>query len=183
MIMYIIHICFRRPHPNTLPRAQYQNHFGGKKKCTQSAIKSLYVHGIKSRLLWLCFQKEWCTYPSRTTCYDILAAKNSIGIEIKTPSIVIGTSQLRRKARSRAENWSGRKIPRRGDSEVGPVLDDLGKLRPMENQPKQNRKEKVSKGRESVLVNSLIVRIHHAVPITLTRPRKVKRNMKMSSKK
>ena len=41
----------------------------------------------------------------------------------------------------------------------------------MENQPKQNQKEKVSKGRESALVNSLIVRIHHAVPITLRRPK------------
>ena len=57
MIMYIIHICFRRPHPNTLPRAQYQNHFGGKKKCTQSGIKSLYGHGIKSLLAVTLFPK------------------------------------------------------------------------------------------------------------------------------
>ena len=90
---------------------------------------------------------------------------------MKMPSIVIGISQLRPKPRSRAEKGSGRKRPRRGDSELGPALDDPGKLSPMENKPKQNRKEKVSKDRESVLVNSLIARIHHAVPTTLTRPK------------
>ena len=53
---------------------------------------------------------------------------------------------------------------------MDPAPDALGKSSPMENQPQENRKEKVPNGRESVHVHSLTPRVDHAVPITLPRP-------------
>ena len=44
------------------------------------------------------FPKESCTCPSTTTCYHILAAKNSIGIEVKIPYSHWNLTELRRKA-------------------------------------------------------------------------------------
>ena len=95
------------------------------------------------------FPKESCTCPSTTTCYHILAAKYSIGIEVKTPSSHWNLTELRRKARSGVGKKSGRKRPRPGDNEVGPALDAPGKSSPMENQPQENQKEKVPNGRKS----------------------------------
>ena len=52
---------------------------------------------------------------------------------------------------------------------MGPAPDAPGKPSPMENQPQENRKEKVPNGRESALVHSLTPRVDHTVPITLPR--------------
>jgi hypothetical protein len=55
------------------------------------------------------FPKESCTCPSTSTCYHILAAKMSIGMEPKQSCGRINLTQLRRNTRQRRNKKSGRK--------------------------------------------------------------------------
>ena len=70
------------------------------------------------------FPKETCSCPSTTTCYHILAAKMSLGVDQKQQSQHrANLTQLRRNARSRREKKSGPKHPRPGDCDVVPAPD------------------------------------------------------------
>ena len=72
------------------------------------------------------FPKQSCTCPATSTCYHILAAKLSIGLETPSSSKqILNLTQLRRNARSRKEKRSGRKCPRPGDYSVEPAPDAL----------------------------------------------------------
>ena len=50
-------------------------------------------------------------------CYDILAARISIGLE-STDSQMVNLTRLRQKIRSRRDKMSGRKVPQSDDYEV-----------------------------------------------------------------
>ena len=68
------------------------------------------------------FPKQSCTCPSTSTCYHILAAQLSVGLEKADNSKQrLNLTQLRRNARVRKEKRSGRKCPRPGDYIVEPA--------------------------------------------------------------
>ena len=73
------------------------------------------------------FPKEICTCPATNTCYHILAAKLSIGLEstLNSSKQTLNRTQLRRNARSRKEKRSGRKSARPGGYSVEPASDTL----------------------------------------------------------
>ena len=72
------------------------------------------------------FPKQTCSCPSTSTCYHILAAQMSIGLEKQQPQHTMSHTQLRKNARSRSEKKSGRKQPRPGDCEILPAPDAPG---------------------------------------------------------
>ena len=70
------------------------------------------------------FPRETCSCQSTTTCYHILAAKMSVGVDQQQQSKHrVNLTQLRRNARSRREKKSGRKCPRPGDCDIVPAPD------------------------------------------------------------
>ena len=66
------------------------------------------------------FPKESCTCPSSSLCYHIIAAKLSIGMNLRDCSCKVNLSQLRWNARSKKDKNSGRKRPQCGDYELAP---------------------------------------------------------------
>ena len=82
--------------------------------------------GTKRPHVVTLFPKETCSCPSTTECYHILAAKMSIGQnEQKERLRRLNLTQLRRNARSRKDQKSGRKRPRPGDMDLLPAPDSL----------------------------------------------------------
>jgi len=68
--------------------------------------------------------KESCSCPSNATCYQILAARLSIGeTGNDAPEKKINLTQLYKNAGGKKEKKSGRKKPRLGDYEIYPVPD------------------------------------------------------------
>ena len=105
-------------------------------------LKVFTVIGTNQPHAVTLFPKETCTCPSTTSCYHILAAKMSIGMNVQTiPSRWI-LRELRRKARLGKKKKSGRKRPRPGDYDVVPAPDDLG------NAPTVPPEEKLCHGNE-----------------------------------
>ena len=104
--MYI-HVYFRRPPPETTPKNPWAKKFLEEGNIAHNPQLEVFtVMGSSRPHAVTLFPKESCTCPSTTTCYHILAAKNSIGIEVKTPSSHWNLTELRRKA----TQWSGKKI-------------------------------------------------------------------------
>ena len=64
------------------------------------------------------FPKEQCSCPSVGTCYHIIAAKLSIGLEITSVKRTYNLTQLKRNSRSRVDKKSGRKKPRPNDCDI-----------------------------------------------------------------
>ena len=71
------------------------------------------------------FPKESCTCPATNTCYHILAARKSIGINILPAKKHVNLSLLMRKSRKRNDKKSGRKKPRPQDYDVVPASDSI----------------------------------------------------------
>lgn len=95
------------------------------------------------------FPKEICMCPATNTCYHILAAKLSIGLEstLSSSKQTLNLTQLRRNARSCKEKRSGRKCARPGGYSVEPAPDALvdnsqpnnrSALSQIQNQPTQS---------------------------------------------
>ena len=59
------------------------------------------------------FPTEFCSCPSSSQCYHIIAVKMSLGIQIEKPKKV-NLSQLRWNTRAKSQKKSGRKRPRPG---------------------------------------------------------------------
>ena len=74
------------------------------------------------------FPKETRTCPSTVTCYHIIAARMSVGINDEKNPKQWNLSQLRRNARSCKEKKSGRKRPRPGDVDCGPAPDAISEV-------------------------------------------------------
>ena len=72
------------------------------------------------------FPKASCTCPSTGSCYHIIAAKSSIGLDVTTKSTIVNLSQLQRNTRAKKDKTSGRKKPRVGD--YFPAPDSLATL-------------------------------------------------------
>ena len=68
------------------------------------------------------FPKETCTCPSTESCYHIIAAKLSIGMNVQTNKHTprVNLSGLRRNARPKKDKTSDRKRPRVGDYTPAP---------------------------------------------------------------
>ena len=62
------------------------------------------------------FPLEYCSCPSTTTCYHILAVKLSLGIVISEGAKKVNLTQLRWNMRAKNDKKSGRKRPRPGDA-------------------------------------------------------------------
>jgi len=69
------------------------------------------------------FPIESCTCPATSQCYQILAARISIGPNMKPKKVNL--SQLRRNTRARKDKTSGRKRPRINDFDVVPAPDSI----------------------------------------------------------
>ena len=93
-----------------------------------SQLKVFTVMGTNRPHAVTLFPKETCTCPSNTTCYHILAAKMSIGMNISTAPNQWNLTELRRKARKGKEKKSGRKRARPGDYDVVPAPDAPGNV-------------------------------------------------------
>ena len=63
--------------------------------------------------------RETCSCPSMGSCYHILAAKMSLGIQVTTKPSRLNLTQLRKNTRSRKEKKSGKKKPRPMDVDQG----------------------------------------------------------------
>ena len=63
--------------------------------------------------------RETCSCPSTGSCYHILAAKMSLGIQVTTKPSRLNLTQLRKNTRSRKEKKSGKKKPRPMDVDQG----------------------------------------------------------------
>lgn len=78
------------------------------------------VHAIR------LFPKASCTCPaSASSCYHILAAKMSIGMECKNSGSKINLTMLRKNVRSKRDKTSGRKRPRINDYDITPAPDSI----------------------------------------------------------
>ena len=78
---------------------------------------------------------EKCNCPALGTCYHILGARRSVGLEDKTETVVLNMSELIKKGRKRPNKLPGRKAPRPVDrkdmneSTINPAPDSVrGKL-------------------------------------------------------
>lgn len=56
--------------------------------------------------------KEECQCPSIGTCYHIIAARMSVGLEAKSEKTVYNLTQLRKNSRKRPDKYAGKKKPR-----------------------------------------------------------------------
>ena len=83
-------------------------------------LKVFKVMGTNRPHAVTLFPKETCTCPS-TSCYHILVAKMSIGINIQPIPSRWNVTELRCKARFGKEKKSGRKRPRPRDSDETPA--------------------------------------------------------------
>jgi hypothetical protein len=67
------------------------------------------------------FPKEKCQCPSTSTCYHIIAAKLSVGMDDGYRERTYNLSQLRRNSRKRTDKKSGKKQPRPLDNDISTV--------------------------------------------------------------
>ena len=78
------------------------------------------VHAVR------LFPKASCTCPaSESSCYHILAARMSIGMEEKSSHHRVNFTMLRRNTRSKKDKTSGRKRPRVDDYDITPAPDSI----------------------------------------------------------
>ena len=56
--------------------------------------------------------KEECQCPSIGTCYHIMAARMSVGLEVKSDKTIYNLTQLRKNSRKRPDKYAGKKKPR-----------------------------------------------------------------------
>ena len=78
------------------------------------------VHAVR------LFPEASCTCPaSEPSCYHILAARMSIGMEDKGSRHRVNFTLLRRNARSKKDKTSGRKRPRVDDYDITPAPDSI----------------------------------------------------------
>ena len=78
------------------------------------------VHAVR------LFPTASCTCPATgSSCYHILAAKISIGIEDTKPLHKVNLTMLRKNSRSRKDKTSGRKKPRVDDYDITPAPDSI----------------------------------------------------------
>ena len=66
--------------------------------------------------------RETCSCLSTGSCYHILAAKMSLGIQVMTKPSRMNLTQLRKNTRSRKEKKSGKKRPRPKDVDQGKTM-------------------------------------------------------------
>ena len=72
------------------------------------------------------FPKATCTCPaSGPSCYHILAAKMSIGMECRKSDVKINLTMLHKNVRSKKDKISGRKRPRLDDYDINPAPDSI----------------------------------------------------------
>ena len=71
------------------------------------------------------FPKETCSCPSTSSCYHIIAARISVGLDHHQhfAKTIVNLTQLRKNSRSTGQKKSGRKCPRPGDSDIFPAPD------------------------------------------------------------
>ena len=81
------------------------------------------VQGTNEPRLVKLFPKPSCSCRSSTSCYHILAAKMSLGINEEVPKRPLNMTQLRRNKRKRGDKTSGRKHPRKNDVDAVPPND------------------------------------------------------------
>ena len=76
------------------------------------------VNGQKGKYCVTLFPKETCQCVSTSTCYHILAAKMSIGLEAFQKNRVVNLRALSENSKKNIDNKSGRKQPRVNDYEI-----------------------------------------------------------------
>jgi hypothetical protein len=69
------------------------------------------------------FPNEKCQCPATNTCYHIIAAKMSIGMDPHNVKGKVSLTQLRKNSRKRVDKKSGRKKPRLNDYDLIPAAD------------------------------------------------------------
>ena len=92
------------------------------------SLKVFTVKGTNKAHVVTLFPKETCTCPSTVTCYHIIAARISVGINDEKSPKQWNLSQLHRNARSCKEKKSGRRRPRPGDVDCSPAPDAISKV-------------------------------------------------------
>ena len=60
------------------------------------------------------FPSEYCSCPSTSLCYHLIAVKLSLGIPLSTDVRKVNLTQLRRNTRAKSYKNAGRKRPRPG---------------------------------------------------------------------
>ena len=73
------------------------------------------VHGRKGKYCVTLFPRETCQCESTSTCYHILAAKISIGLEPVQKNRVVNLRALSKNSKKKIDKKSGRKQPRAND--------------------------------------------------------------------
>ena len=76
------------------------------------------VHGWKGKYCVTLFPRETCQCESTSTCYHILAAKISIGLEPVQKNRVVNLRALSKNSKKEIDKKSGRKQPRANDYEL-----------------------------------------------------------------
>jgi hypothetical protein len=76
------------------------------------------VNGQKGKYCVTLFPKETCQCVSTSTCYHILAAKMSIGLEAIQKNRVVNLRALSKNSKKKIDKKSGRKQPRVNDYEI-----------------------------------------------------------------
>ena len=76
------------------------------------------VNGQKGKYCVTLFPKETCQCVSTSTCYHILAAKMSIGLEAIQKNRVVNLRALSKNSKKKIDKKSGRKQPRVNDNEI-----------------------------------------------------------------
>ena len=76
------------------------------------------VNGQKGQYCVTLFPKETCQCVSISTCYHILAAKMSIGLEAIQKNRVVNLRALSKNSKKKIDKKSGRKQPRVNDYEI-----------------------------------------------------------------
>ena len=76
------------------------------------------VNGKKRKYCVTLFSKETCQWVSTSTCYHILAAKMSIGLEAIQKHRVVNLRALSKNSKKTIYNKSGRKQPWVNDYEI-----------------------------------------------------------------
>jgi hypothetical protein len=76
------------------------------------------VNGQKGKYCATLFPKETCQCVSTSTCYHILAAKMSIGLEAIQKNRVVNLRALSKNSKEKIDKKSDRKKPRVNDYEI-----------------------------------------------------------------
>jgi hypothetical protein len=94
------------------------------------------VHGRKGKYCVTLFPRETCQCESTSTCYHILVAKISIGLEPVQTNRVVNLRVLSKNSKKKIDKKSGRKQPRANDYEIEfePAPDSAFSLNPSSKQ-------------------------------------------------